>query len=370
MGFPAVTRFTPVVSRGIISCLMLAVAATYAAGDAAPAEAKTSDKWQSLAECIAGRGWQNTPSPFARLPVSAQAAAPKSVWSLSGNSAGLCAHFTTDASSFKVRWTLTSTNLAMPHMPATGVSGVDLYAREAGGNWMWLGNGRPGGATNTATFGGVPGKPSECLLYLPLYNGVSALELSVPPGATVQPVPAKAGRAKPLVFYGTSITQGGCASRPGLAYTSLIGRRLDWPVVNLGFSGSGKMEAAMAEIIAELDAQVFVMDCLWNMSPEQVDERVEPFVQAVRKKHPETPILLVEDSNVRARTPTTKGARLKAIFDRLSPTDKNLHFLSAKDLLGTDAEGTVDGCHPNDIGMLRHADATTPVLRKILGLPQ
>jgi len=112
------------------------------------------------------------------------------------------------------------------------------------------------------------------------------------------------------------------------------------------------------------------MDCMWNMSPQQVDERVEPFVQVLRKKHPDTPILLVEDSNVRARTPTTKGARLKAIFDRLSPTDKNLHFLSAKDLLGTDAEGTVDGCHPNDIGMLRHADVMTPVLRMLLGLPQ
>jgi len=350
------------------SGLLLAFAATSAAGDATP-EAKDHEKWQSLAEHIEGRGWQNTPSPFARLPVTAQATAPKSVWSLSGNSAGLCAHFVTDAASFKVRWTLTSANLAMPHMPATGVSGVDLYARDAGG-WTWIANGRPGGATNTASFGGLPGKPCECLLYLPLYNGVSALEISLPPGTTLQPVPVKADRAKPIVFYGTSITQGGCASRPGLAYTSLIGRRLDWPVVNLGFSGSGKMEPEMAQIIAELDARILVLDCLWNMSPEQVDERVEPFIQAVRKKHPDTPILLVEDSTVRARTPTTKGARLKAMYDKLSPADKNLHFLGAKDLLGTDAEGTVDGCHPNDIGMLRHAEAMTPVLRKILGLPQ
>ncbi|MCY3017496.1 MAG: SGNH/GDSL hydrolase family protein [Planctomycetota bacterium] len=354
-------------NAGIFSCLLLVFAGTSAAGDAAPA-AKDSEKWQSLAEYLEGRGWQNTPSPFARLPVTAQAAVPKSVWSLGGNSTGLCAHFATDANSFKVRWTLTSANLAMPHMPATGASGIDLYGREGGGGWTWIANGRPGGVTNTASFGGVPGKPAECLLYLPLYNGVSALEISLPPGTTLQAVPAKADRAKPIVFYGTSITQGGCASRPGLAYTSLIGRRLDWPVVNLGFSGSGKMELEMAGLIAELDARILVLDCLWNMSPEQVDERVEPFIQVLRKKHADTPILLVEDSTVRARTPTTKGARLKAIYDRLSPADKNLHFLSAKDLLGTDAEGTVDGCHPNDIGMLRHADAMTPVLRKILGL--
>lgn len=364
------TWFTTAVSCGIISCLVLAVAATCAAGDPAPAEAKAPDNWQSLAEYLEGRGWQNTPSPFARLPVTAQAAAPKSVWSLGGQSAGLCAHFMTGASSFKVRWTLTSTNLSMPHMPATGVSGVDLYARDAAGSWTWIANGRPAAATNTATFSGVSGNPCECLLYLPLYNGVGALEVSLPAGATLQRAPAKPGRAKPIVFYGTSITQGGCASRPGLAYTALVGRRLDWPVINLGFSGSGKMELEMAGIIAELDAQIFVMDCLWNMSPQQVDERVEPFVQVLRKKHPDTPILLVEDSTVRARTPTTKGARLKAIFDKLSPADKNLHFLGAKDLLGTDAEGTVDGCHPNDIGMLRHADVMTPVLRVLLGLPQ
>ncbi|MGD0090705.1 MAG: SGNH/GDSL hydrolase family protein [Planctomycetota bacterium] len=346
-------------------CVLLWLVGTCTAGEPKPAEAKDQENWQTLAGCIEGRGWQDTPSPFARLPVAAQAKAPKAVWGLSQNSAGLCAHFTVEANAFKVRWTLTSANLAMPHMPATGVSAVDLYARESDGNWMWIANGRPGGTTNTATFGGIPGKPAECLLYLPLYNGVTALEISLPKDAKLQPATPKPGRAKPIVFYGTSITQGGCASRPGLAFTSIVGRRLDWPVVNLGFSGSGRMEPEMAEIISELDARLLVLDCLWNMTPDLVDARVEPFVKTVRKAHPDMPILLLEDSNFRGRTPTSKGLKLKAIFDRLK--DGNLHFLGAKDLLGSDGEGTVDGCHPNDIGMLRHADVLTPVLRGILG---
>ncbi|HEY3319618.1 MAG TPA: SGNH/GDSL hydrolase family protein [Planctomycetota bacterium] len=343
--------------------VLLVTAASCRGGDA-------NDNWQSLAELVQGRGYSNTDTPFARFPASAKDKIPKSVWDLSHQSAGLYVHFVTDATAFKVRWALTSGSLAMPHMPATGVSGIDLYARGAERNWMWIANGRPSGQSNTASFANLPGKTGECLLYLPLYNGVSALEISLPEGTKLQAVPARPERSKPIVIYGTSITQGACASRPGLAFTSIVSRRIDWPVVNLGFSGSGRMEPEMADLIAEIDARVLVLDCLWNMTPQLVDERIEPFIMTIRKSHPELPILLLEDSDFRARTPTTKGAKLKAIFDRLSQTDRNLHFLGARDLLGVDGEATVEGCHPNDIGMLRHADAIAPVLKKILGLAQ
>ena len=225
---------------------------------------------------IEGKGWTDTPAFYDRLPAKAQGKAPASVWGLSRCSAGLCVRFTTDAPSIQVRWTLLSGGAsALPHMPATGVSGVDFYAKAKGGQWEFVANGRPAAATNTASFTVPPGE--QYLVYLPLYDGVKSVAIGIPKGRKI--AAAYPEERKPIVIYGTSITQGGCASRPGMAWTSIVGRRLDTPVVNLGFSGSGKMEPAMADLLAELDPSVYVLDCIWNMSPEQVSERVVPFVE-------------------------------------------------------------------------------------------
>ena len=107
-----------------------------------------------------------------------------SVWGLSHDSAGMCVPFTSDAPSIQVRWTLlTKDSLSMPHMPATGVSGVDLYSKDKSGRWFFVANGRPAAVTNTATFTPPAGQP--CLLYLPLYNGVTSVEIGVPKGSTI-----------------------------------------------------------------------------------------------------------------------------------------------------------------------------------------
>jgi lysophospholipase L1-like esterase len=276
----------------------------------------------------------------------------------------LCVRFTTDAPSIQVRWTLLSGGAsALPHMPATGVSGVDFYAKAKGGQWEFVANGRPAAATNTASFTVPPGE--QYLVYLPLYDGVKSVAIGIPKGRKI--AAAYPEERKPIVIYGTSITQGGCASRPGMAWTSIVGRRLDTPVVNLGFSGSGKMEPAMADLLAELDPSVYVLDCIWNMSPEQVSERVVPFVEKLRASHPNTPILLAEDSSFQNKCPTEKGRALRAAYQMLTDAGvKHLHFLASKDMLGEDTEGTVDGCHPNDLGMMRLADAFSKALRPIL----
>src|SRR5204863_7790533 len=133
----------------------------------------------------------------------------------------------------------------------------------------------------------------EYMAYLPLYNGVESLEVGVSPGAKFEGIKPRAD--KPVVFYGTSITQGGCASRPGMVHTAILGRRLGVPVVNLGFSGNGRMEPEVAKLLAELDPAVYVLDCLPNMTAQGVAERVEPFVRTLREARPHTPILLVED---------------------------------------------------------------------------
>jgi lysophospholipase L1-like esterase len=315
---------------------------------------------------LEGKGWTDTPTLYHRLPAKAEGKAPAKDWALSHMTAGLCVRFSTDAPSLQVRWTLTSPDLAMQHMPATGVSGVDVYARDESGQWRFVHNGRPSAISNMAA-GALP-PAAEYLVYLPLYNGVKSIELGVPRGHAVsKPDAGAAARRKSVVFYGGSITQGGCASRPGMAYTAVVGRRLDATVVNLGFSGSGVMEPAMADLLAELDPSAYVLDTLGNMSVEQVSERVEPFVRKLRAAHPSTPILLVEDASSKGVSPTERGRALQAICDGLTSQGvKDLHFLPNRGMLGDDGEGTVDGVHPSDLGMMRHADVFTEVLRPLL----
>ena len=325
---------------------------------------------------LEGRGWTDTAAPYDRLPARAEAVVRPEVWSLAHDAAGLLVRFTSDAPLLAARWSLTSADLAMPHMPASGVSGLDLYARTEAG-WRWVGAGRPTGRDNTVTLvEGLDPGTREYQLYLPLYNGVTSLEIGVPEGASLSPAPRPDGSTRPLVFYGTSITQGGCASRPGLVHTALLGREFNRPVINLGFSGNGRMELALATLLGELDAEVFVLDCLPNLSDTQVAERTVPFVEELRKHRPTTPILLVEDRTfadaafrpARRASHRARRAALRAAFDALRARGvPGLHYLEGEGLLGDDGEGTVDGSHPTDLGFARQAAVFRGALQRILG---
>ncbi|MGE3818704.1 MAG: SGNH/GDSL hydrolase family protein [Isosphaeraceae bacterium] len=341
-----------------------------------------STRWSHARDLtIEGRGWTETLAEFDRLPAKAEGVVRAPVWGLSRDSTGLTVRFVSDAPSVQARWTLRSSRLAMPHMPATGVSGLDLYARDGQGNWRWLGVGQPRESSNTATLAtGLPSGTREFLLYLPLYNGLTSLEIGVPTGCSLDPGPARPeGRRKPMVFYGTSITQGGCASRPGMVHTAILSRRLERPVINLGFSGNGKMEPEMARLLAELDPSVYVLDCLPNMTEAEVRERVEPFVRILRTARPETPIVLAEDrtfSNAallagpRARNEANRSALKAAARNLESAGVTGLAWIPGDPQLGDDGEATVDGSHPTDLGFLRMADAFETVLRPLLDSPR
>ncbi len=347
---------------GALTCLMMLIASSAAwAGTIDPGKAKADPDgktlWYDAKDLLVeGKGWTDTDAFYDRLPSKAKGRVIAPVWDLSHQSAGMAVRFAVSSSSIKVRWTVTnSKDLAMPHMPATGVSGVDLYTKDAKtGTWRFVNNGRPEGATSTASFATRDGQP--CLLYLPLYNGVSSVEVGVPKEDKIS-VPEASSLGKPIVFYGTSITQGACASRPGMAATAIVGRRLDVPVINLGFSGAGVMELEMGKLMAELDPSAYVIDCLWNMWPQQVEERTEPLVKALRAAHPTTPIFLVEDSSVWGFTPTSKGIILRKIVQKLKDEGvKDIYFISNKGMLGDDTEATVDTTHPSDLGMMRQAE--------------
>ncbi len=346
----------------------------------APALAQTgmntaSWQWRAARELeVTGRGWSDTKSFFDRLPARAESSVRPEVWNLSHDSAGICIRFITDAPAIAARWTLRRNTLAMPHMPATGVSGLDLYVREQG-KWHWLGNGRPEQLSEERVLvQGLKSGRREYLLYLPLYNGVEELSLGVPAGAALMSPPQSSAK-KPIVFYGTSIVQGGCASRPGMAYPAILGRRLERPTINLGFSGNALSEPEMAQLLAELDPAVYVLDPLPNMTAEMVTERLGRFVQILRGAHPLTPIVLVEHVEyadallVEGRREKYLGAnaQLHETYRRLVKAGmRSLFYVPSAKLLGPDGEATVDGTHPTDLGFVRMADAIEPSLRRAL----
>jgi len=331
-------------------------------------------KWYDAKELtIEGKGFGDTNDFYDRLPKRAEGVVPDPVWNLSRDSAGLCVRFKSNARAIHARWTLKKESLAMSHMPATGVSGLDLYVR-IDDVWRWLAVGRPAEVDNEVELcAGLPEGDREYMVYLPLYNGVKAVSVGVPEGAQLAPSAPRA--AKPIVFYGTSITQGGCASRTGTCHTAFLGRWLDWPVINLGFSGNGRMERALAELVAEVDAAVYVIDCLPNMNGQLVSERAPELVRVLRAARPETPILLVEDRTYadsflradRAEANRKNRAALRAVYASLEGEGvKGVHYVEGANLLGADGEDTVDGSHPTDLGFKRQADALYPVLKALL----
>ncbi|MBM4078190.1 MAG: twin-arginine translocation signal domain-containing protein [Planctomycetes bacterium] len=345
-------------------------------GEKRPMASESELTWRDVREWgVEGKGWTDTEAYFDRLPARAKGVVREPVWNLSRQSAGMSFQFETDATEISARWTLRSNTLAMGHMPATGVSGLDLYAQDEQGRFWWVAIGNPPTAPKVQLklAGGLKPGRRTYRVYLPLYNGVTSVEVSVPPKAAFQPIPPR--QEPPVVFYGTSIMQGGCASRPGMAHSAILGRRLNRPIINLGFSGNGIMEPEVAALLAELNPCVYVIDCLPNMEARLVAERAEPLVQTLRKAHPTTPVVLVEDRTYtdatflparRDRNLRSREALRKAHERLLAAGVGNLHYVPGEHLLGDDGEAAVDGSHPTDLGFMRMADALEPVLRPLI----
>ncbi len=329
---------------------------------------------------IDGQGWQTAElkQPYDRFPARAEGVVRDAVWDLSHNSAGLSVRFVTDSPVIAARWSLRSEMLDMHHMPSTAVSGVDLYAKDGKGQWRWVGAGRPDTKelSEWTLVSDAPPGEHEYQLYLPLYNGIEQLQIGLAQNTTLRKAPNyRKTHAKPVLFWGTSILQGGCASRPGMAYPSIIGRRLQRPVINLGFSGNGRMDPEIAMMIGQLDAAAYVIDCAPNMSAELIAQRTEPLIRTIRAANPRAPIVLIE--NIRyphgwfiestRNDALNKNTQLKAAYERLQKQGvQNLHYLPGENLLGHDGEATVDGVHATDLGFMRMADTITPVLQNIL----
>ena len=320
---------------------------------------------------------------YHRLPADCKETLRSRVWSLSKQSAGLSLSFRTNAKEIKIRYKVALRH-AMPHMPATGVSGLDLFTYNRHGKEVWLPGKYSFKDTVTYTYGpieiaNVKSKFHRYTLYLPLYNEVEWLEIGVADGSKFRfEAPMQ---DKPIVAYGTSICQGACASRPGMAWTNILQRRLDRTVVNLGFSGNAMHENSIIDVLTEIDAAVYFMDGLPNSASIPAPHLQDTLVKAVhriRAKRPETPIVLADHLGYpdgpayKKRRETEEHAlkSLEAAYQQLLGEGvKGLYRIRYADIAMT-ADMTVEASHVTDYGMTTYANAYEPVLREILNAPK
>ena len=335
---------------------------------------------------IDGQAWSTEMgNSIQRLPPRAAALVRKPVWDLSQQTAGLSIRFVSNAPEIIVRYKVTGP-VNKPHIPSTAFSGVDLYATDSDGMLHWTSGKYSFKDTVQYIFAALRPNDNfhklgrEYQLFLPLFNTVSNLEIGVPIGSVFKILPPRL--EKPIVVYGTSIAQGACASRPGMAWTNILSRKLDRSVINLGFASNGRLENPLIDLINEIDARVFILDCLPNLLGKDIDsaslqKRIIESVISIRSKHPNTPILLTEHAGytngymIPARQTLFEGANkiLNAAFAMLKKESITGIYLLSLNEIGIDEEAMVDGTHPNDLGMVRYAEAYEKKLREIFMEP-
>jgi len=338
-------------------------------------KAKSDWRWFDGSELpIEGKGWTRpelTETYYDRLPKAHEKEIPSAVWYLQKHTAGMSFRFVTDSDKLNIRWKPRFDGLEMWHMPSTGVSGVDVYQWDEKKGWRYVNPPWPAPPKREGASYVWDVKPNApIVVYLPLYNGLDYFRLGVKPGCIVRDAPVRAsGVVKPVVFYGTSTTQGGCVSRPGLCWTSVAARLADVPQVNLGFSGNGKMEDVMNDCLAEIDASCYVLDTCGNMDVALLKERFEKFMRKLHARKPGVPIVVTahpwDDRFCTGRREFLRDlcARLKAEDSALW---KDLHFVGFEPEFEAEDSNTVEGLHLNDIGSLRLGQIVGEWLKRIL----
>lgn len=326
---------------------------------------------------LSGFAWHRQEGLFRRLPAKPAEPLRPPVDGLANHTAGGQIGFMTDSRIVKLNAELAGP-ADMHHMAATGACGFDIYLGPPRSQ-RFYGVTRFGlaqSAYDVFLFRDHRAAWRSFTINFPLYQGVRKLRIGLERTARVKP-PAPFALSRPVVIYGTSITQGGCASRPGMAYSNILSRRLNAEIINLGFSGNGQAEPEVARLIAAIpDPALLVIDCEANCGNGLLEARLPDFIGILRAAHPTPPILLVSRilfAADLAHRPWELGRRKLERFQRRLVErarrrgDRRMFFLSGKALLGADPdECTVDGVHATDLGFYRMAGALEPVIRKLV----
>lgn len=322
---------------------------------------------------VEGFAWRKDGEKLYRIPKQT-ASNPnlKNIAGLANHTAGGAVRFQTDSRNIALRYKLKDTT-DMPHMTRSGACGFDVFISSPGNQDSYLKTVHPPRRAiseyskeqvKIAQF--QQRRMRQFTIWLPLYGGVESLEVGIEKGAKIlAPMPHKI--KKPVLFYGSSITQGGCASRPANAYTTMLCRELDAEQINLGFSGNAKGEIEIARDIASLNLAAFVFDYDYNApTPEHLEKTHEPFFLEIRKKHPNLPIIIL--SRCSNMTDRRRDIVKQTYLNAVARGDKNVSFIDGAELFGTTDKKypTVDGCHPNDLGFYLMFQRILPTLKETL----
>lgn len=311
---------------------------------------------------------------YVRMPQSVADATNEGVAHLNKNTAGGRVRFCTDSPCIAIHAVMKN-EPANDHLTLCGQSGFDLYRKENGAD-TFVRTFRPpvGMKEGYSSLLPTPAAMGEYTINFPLYDNVQAVYVGLKKTAALTAAPDYRN-AKPAVFYGSSITQGGCASRPGNSYQAILSRRLELDYINLGFSGSGRAEQVICDYIAGLEMSIFVCDYDHNApSYEHLEVTHLNLLRTVRAAQPTLPILVVSAPDVLLGDPAFWQPRRELIRKNVETLqaegDTNIFFLDGASLFaGDDWDScTVDGCHPNDLGFWRMAHAMEPAIKKLLGL--
>ena len=353
------------------------------AASAADSDSVDPVRWRSSKDkafAVYGLHWfLEDKRTFRRLPGRARARVRPEVWNLAQHLSGARLRFKTDSSCIKVR--VRQPFVEMANMSPMGHSGIDLYIGSPDRMTYWGTSKMTFSAFKTDApyehtyFEAASRSVRDVTLYLPLYNALAELDIGLDADAVIEP-PSPYANEKPIVFYGTSITQGGCASRPANAYVSMIGQLLNSDFINLGFSGNGMGETELAELVSEIDASTFILDYEANAGLERMEKNLLPFAETIRSKHPHTPMAIVSKpffSRVNYLPDGYEGRRRTAAFFQSVVNELNRKhpgpavFIDGWTLIGPETPyAYVDGVHPNDYGFAQMANGLAPVLRCLL----
>lgn len=337
---------------------------------------------------IINKAFDNTERTYSRLPAYLKDSIPegRDLWDRQQCSAGIGVRFATNSKRIGVKYRL-FWDTHMIHMADTGLKGTDLYIFEGDSVWRQVNTNRPyvkkdadGNKTKwveSTYVSNLDGQMHDYVIYLPLYDGIEELYIKVDSTAVVDN-----GRAdlidpqRRIVAYGTSILQGGCASRTGMASSNIISRELNAEVMNLGFSGEGKMDNFVARAMAQIpDVDVYLIDPVPNCTEMMCDTLTYDFIKILRTLRPEVPIVMLEgpmypysryDAMFKSYLPKKNDA-YRRNYERLKAENPdNLYYVTSEGLDGVEDDGTVDGIHLTDLGFRHYADKLIPVLRPLL----
>ncbi len=363
----------------IAACAMMAMGSSLAtAADAEPAKPLKNVDAQDLR--IINKGWDNSLRKYTRIPVNLEDSVRPPLRDRAQCCAGIGVRFATNSSRVGVKYKL-HWNTHMLHMADTGLKGTDLYILEGDSVWRYVNTNRPNADKEKMCekiyVENLGDGMKEFMIYMPLYDGVDDLWVAVDSCATITPGNIDTPRRdKKIIAYGTSILQGGCASRSGMASTNIIQRELNCEVVNIGISGEGKMDFCMARAMAQIpDADLFLIDPIPNCTEMMCDTLTYEFINILRKARPDVPIVMVEgpiypyanyDKSLGNYLPR-KNAAFRRNYERLiAENPNNLYYVTCENLDGLEDDGTVDGIHLTDLGFRHYADKLVPVLRPLI----